>query len=70
MFSAKLKHQLRQSLHDNDRLKLGTTLRYHDRLTLTPKLRWIGGVTKGRKKAPANAKWRGICGAAARNRKR
>lgn len=36
------------------RLKLGTTLRYYDRLTVTPKLRWIGSVTNGRKKAPSS----------------
>lgn len=35
------------------RFKLGTTLRYQDRLTVTPKLRWTGSVTNGRKKPPA-----------------
>lgn len=36
------------------RFKLGTTLRYQDRLTLTSKLRWMGSVTNGRTKQPGS----------------
>lgn len=34
-------------------LKAGTTFRYRDSVTFTPKLRWTGSVTNGRVKPPA-----------------
>ena len=34
------------------RFKAGTTLRYRDMLTITPKLRWSGSVTNGRTRPP------------------
>ena len=35
-------------------LKLGTTLRWRDQWSITPKLRWSSSTTNGRTKAPAN----------------
>lgn len=37
------------------KFKLGNTLRYQDRFSITPKVHWIGDTTNGRKKAPGNA---------------
>lgn len=35
--------------------KLGTTLRWRDQVSITPKLRWSSATTNGRVKAPGNA---------------
>lgn len=37
------------------KLKLGTTLRYQERLSITPSIYWIGDTTNGRKKEPGSA---------------
>jgi outer membrane receptor protein involved in Fe transport len=37
----------------SDTLKLGTTFRYQDRYTITPKLQWVGDTNTGRKSKTA-----------------
>jgi outer membrane receptor protein involved in Fe transport len=39
----------------NRKFKIGTTLRYHDRFTISPQIQWIGDTTNGRKRAPTVA---------------
>lgn len=38
----------------NHKFKLGTTFRYLDRLSITPRVLWIGDTTNGRKKSSSN----------------
>jgi outer membrane receptor for ferrienterochelin and colicins len=41
----------------NQKLKLGTTLRYHDQFTISPQILWIGDTTSSRKKKSGVLTW-------------